>query len=340
MLSTGGCQCRRRRLSIREPTRPKCRSRSRLDRPINRAAGAVPARSRRRASGAYRTVRCRRSCGSRLVDSTHGGTDPFVNGAWAAAVPFHLWRRRCVAAGDRTVNEVKKKFAFWNSTSLLLLAVVGLFWWVNANLRPHGAKNPDELGTFTPPPTTTPRPSPAARLHNGDAGRLVDLDGLAILYPDVVDRLVRADGWFRTELALDEIAKELDVPPAKLALRGSTTRIDPDAVLFRVALGRLTEHSRAVSRERRAIEARIRSGFATDIYEWVTSERSFTIRSLTNPSSEEKAILDAISRAVHGVPAPRGVKIKAVGIWRVPEPDLAPSVFTGGSLPREEPAGE
>jgi hypothetical protein len=175
-------------------------------------------------------------------------------------------------------------------------------------------------------------------MHNREAGRQVDLDGLAVVYPDAVDRLVRADGSFCTDLSLDHMAKILNVPAATLAKAGSTSGIDPDAVLFRAALGRLSEDSKARSRARRVTEARERRGSLTDVYEWVTSERSFTLRALTEPSPEEKAILDAISRAARGVPTPVGQKIKAVGFGRVPEPTEAPFVLTGGLLPREEPS--
>jgi hypothetical protein len=236
------------------------------------------------------------------------------------------------------VNDFKKKLALWNWAGFPLLAAVGLFWWAGADLLDGTARDQNELDArFSPPSPECPKPSHIAVLYNREAGRFVDLDGLAVAYPDPIESLVRDDGSFRTDLSLAEMAKIVKVPAAKLAKGGSTTRIDPEAVLFRVALGRLTEDSKARSRERRAIDTARRQAISLDVYEWITSERSFTLRALTNPCPDDKAILDAISRAVRGVPAPAGDKIKAVGSWAVANLHEAPFIFTGGFLPREEP---
>ncbi len=160
-----------------------------------------------------------------------------------------------------------------------------------------------------------------------------------MVYPDEVNPLVRDDGSFRTDLPLNDMAKILNLPAATLAGRGSPTKIeiDPDAVLFRVALVGLTEESRTHCREVRRIAARVRWEVSPEVYEWVTSERNFTLSTLTNPNPEQKTILDAISRAARGMTAPQGRKIRAVAYWRVSEPGEPAFAIPAGFLPREEP---
>jgi hypothetical protein len=238
------------------------------------------------------------------------------------------------------VNGFKKTIALQNAGGLLLVAAVGLFWWAGAGLLPAMSRNQNELDArFSPALPQTPQPSQAAVTLNREAGRPVDLDGLAVVYPDEVDQLVRHDGSFRTDLAREDMAKILNLTPAKLASSGSPTKvdIDPDTVLFRVALGRLTEESKTQCREIREIAAREHWEVSPEVYEWVMSERTFTMSALTNPNPEQKMILDAISRTARGLPAPQGRKIRAVACWRVPRPGESAFAFTAGFLPREEP---
>jgi hypothetical protein len=236
------------------------------------------------------------------------------------------------------VNGFKKEILLRNSGGLSLVAAVGLFWWAGTGLVPVTGPDQSEVdASFAQARAKATRSSQAAVTLNREAGWPVELEGLAIVYPDEVNPLVRDDRSFRTDLTLAEMAKILNLPPESIAMRGEVTRVDPDAVLFRVALGRLSEDSKADCREVRAIAARERWEISPEVYEWVASEQNFTLRALMKPNPEQQTILDAIGRAARGETSPPGVKIRAVACWRAHQPGDFSFLFTGGCLPREQP---
>jgi hypothetical protein len=164
----------------------------------------------------------------------------------------------------------------------------------------------------------------------------VDLDGMAVAYPEEVDRLVRADGSFRTDLSLEEMASALRISRRTIAKPARAKELDPEAVLFTVVTGRVTEESKAQSRRMRAIEVRERRGKFVGSYEWVTAEVPFSRSALEHPSNDQRAILEAISHSARVVPRQPGGKINAVAVSSAPEggrPGLFG--FAGGFLPLE-----
>jgi hypothetical protein len=229
----------------------------------------------------------------------------------------------------------------WNSVGLLLLAAVLAFIGLAAELarQQAGLKADGQKDGYSPPLPNVPPLSRAVIRNNIDAAlkRPANLDGKAVGYPAEVDHIVREeDGLFLLDLSLDEMSNKLRVARSRIAKRGSPGEIDPDAVLFVVVVGRVTEPSKANARYLRKKEAIERLGMSEGGYDWDTAEVAFTLRALRQPNAEQAEILEAISRSARILPRVPGLKINAVAVQSVAEGGRPePFGFTGGFLPLE-----
>ncbi len=136
----------------------------------------------------------------------------------------------------------------WNSVGLLLIAATCLLWWIGRDQRSSSdGRNNDELTGYSPPPPGMPRQRRAdANNRNAELGLAVNLDGIAVLYPELADGLVAPDGRFRTELSLLEMSRVLQIDPLSIAKTGTTDEVDPGAVLFTAVTGTLTDRVKAL----------------------------------------------------------------------------------------------
>jgi hypothetical protein len=225
----------------------------------------------------------------------------------------------------------------------VVLVVVALFGWLSNQVAHRATQNQvDEQTRYSPPLKEMP-PRSREAIINEDAAALhveVDLDGTAVVYPEQVRGLVRSDGSFRTDLTLEELARVLNLNARRIATQDSR-RINPDAVLFKVRIGRLTENSRASARRHREMEALERRGLPFGGYEWASGEESFTLNSLRRPTAAQQAVLNAISRSARLLPRQPGARINAVALEslsKAAEPQ--PFEFSAGLLPLEAARGD
>jgi hypothetical protein len=183
-----------------------------------------------------------------------------------------------------------------------------------------------------------PKPSRALVSNNKAAALLlpVNLEGAAVAYPQEVAALVDANGKFRTELSLDELARVLSIDPQTIADRGSKNEIASEAVLFRALTGRLSERAKARSRRRRETELHGLQPVLAEPDEWVMVYVPFSLNSLRHPNPEETVILDAISRSARDLVREPGAKANAIPVPPVHEGGrFASFEFAGGYLPLE-----
>ena len=157
----------------------------------------------------------------------------------------------------------------------------------------------EAISGYSPPSESIRKPSRAAANNNKSAERKlqVNLEGTAVVYPEEVDALAAADGSFRTELSLNEMASALRIDPKSIANPRSKHEIDPEAVLFKAVTGRLTDQAKARSRWMREIELRGGPAASTAGCEWVTVEFPFSLNALKHPNRDQKVVLDAISHS-------------------------------------------
>jgi hypothetical protein len=181
-----------------------------------------------------------------------------------------------------------------------------------------------------------PAQSPTVANNNMIArlGWAPNLDGTAIAYARQADRLVEG-GQFRTDLSLDQTARALEISPSSIANPRSPSEIDPDAELFRLQSGVLTEKSKESTR---TSERQLLAGTLSDfiVNEWVITEFSFTLNRLKQPSDQEKEVLSAIARAASEIMPGPDDKVRAVGVPR-DALEGGPVVLTYGMLPRSIP---
>jgi hypothetical protein len=176
-----------------------------------------------------------------------------------------------------------------------------------------------------------------ATVTNAAAGYVRDLEGIAVAYAAEADRLVDHDsGRFKTDLTLAEMTVALDVDRETIAANDGT--ISPDAPLFRAQSGVLTAEAKKLSRETRRKQAS-RGEKPWYVYsEWMIRHHVFTLNKLSKPSAEEKAILDAISRAALATPLLPGQGIRATAVERSALELL--SAVGAGMLPVEAAHGQ
>jgi hypothetical protein len=164
-------------------------------------------------------------------------------------------------------------------------------------------------------------------------GLVGDLDGTAVAYAHEAERLV-ADGRFRIDLPLEQMASLLRISPDLLANPQAPAEIDPNAELFRAQAGTLTDKAKELSRKLR--KQQVLAGNKPDavVESWVITDFSFTLNRLRHPNEQENVVLSAIiSATAETMPRP-GDKIRAVG---VSGGDLAPGriALAVGLLPLE-----
>jgi hypothetical protein len=203
----------------------------------------------------------------------------------------------------------------------------------------HGASRSsetDRIDIFPGREAPLPRLPPESRTvaNNNMIARLgwaPNLDGTAIAYARQADRLVEGGG-FRTDLSLDQTARALEISPSSIANPRSPDEIDPDAELFRVQSGVLTQKSKESARRS---ERQLLAGMLPDpiVNEWVITEFSFTLNRLKRPSDEEKEVLSAIARAASEIMPGPDDRVSAVGVPRGAL-EASPVALTYGMLPR------
>jgi hypothetical protein len=216
-----------------------------------------------------------------------------------------------------------------NSARALLIGSAAIFWWL-------GCESARRLGRYSPPSVAMPKPSQTVVNNNNAAALLlpVNLEGIAVVYPEQVDALVGSDGRFRTALSLDEIARALSIDPQSIARAGSKNEIDPDAVLFKVVTGRLSNRAKARSRRLRETEYEVIQPALSEPDDWVTAEVPVSLNMLSHPDYSHQQILEAISRSARGLIRQPGAKLNAVPLLRAVR-HAETIVFAGGYLPLE-----
>ena len=147
-------------------------------------------------------------------------------------------------------------------------------------------------------------------------GLLANLDGLAIVYPLEVDKIVAADGTFRTDLSPQHMASILRIDPRPISANASEHEIAADATLFKAVVCTLTDESKAFIREFRKSQQRKGLPPNGGGGEFTRKEIAFTLNDIGNPDDQRKMILTAISRAARGVMPVGGEQARAVGIAR------------------------
>ncbi len=165
-------------------------------------------------------------------------------------------------------------------------------------------------------------------------GLVADLDGKVIRYPEELVKLVAHDGSFRTNLSLAQMAGILRIDPRTIAKKDSPNEIDPGAVLFKVAVGTLSERSKAFLRKERATKHRESRPVDMPVDEFIREDASFSVNSVKHPDDDRKMILAAISRAVREVMPQPGEKARAIVISREAI-ESGPDDFLPGYLPLE-----
>jgi hypothetical protein len=229
------------------------------------------------------------------------------------------------------------RLAKYNSLGFLLLGAVLLFCWTGNVYLPRGGKaDAGEKAGYSPPLESVPAPSEAAKNNNATAALHIpcDLEGTAVLYPATVNDLVQPNGSFRTDFALGELATIMKIDPQTIARKGSTVEIDPDAVLFGVVTGRLTDTAKAQSRRVREIEVTKGMPPSAVADGWERTKLTFSLNKLIHPTEYEKSVLDAISRSARAIKREPGAKINAVPVSL--DRELEQPTFQGGDLPLEE----
>jgi hypothetical protein len=254
---------------------------------------------------------------------------PWITGFGRVVRSSGGWGRRIYAL----------RFARWRSTGTLLVGMAGLLWWLSGEYAHRFDQNRiEEKAGFSPPSERIPKLSRAV-VNNNEAALLqlpVNLEGTAVAYPEEVDGLVGADGEFRTDLSLSEMASVLRIDPQTIPQRGSKTEIDSKAVLFEAVTGRLSERAKAKSRRMREIERREGRPVSAFGHEWVTVAFPFSVTTLNHPNHEEQVVLDAISRSARGLKREPGAKTNAVPLPSVRQGGRFRGFeFAGGYLPLE-----
>jgi len=125
-------------------------------------------------------------------------------------------------------------------------------------------------------------------------------------------RLVAVDGSFRTNITLAELAAVLRIDPGTIAKKDASNEIDPAAVLFKVAVGTLSERSKALLRKERTTMDREPRPPDLLVDEFIREDISFTLNSLKVPDDDRKIILVAISQAARQVRHQPGEKVRAI----------------------------
>ncbi len=224
-----------------------------------------------------------------------------------------------------------------------LVAAVGLFWWLGqSHAKRPGDTASDLEASYSPPAEGAPELSRAAIMNNQAAALKLapDLEGTAVIFPELVAGLIDPGGSFRTNDSLEQMAAILKVDPQAIRKKNAA-EIDPEAVLFTVVAGHLSERAKAQSREARAEQVRLGCPPWATGHEWVTTAIHFTLSDLRHPNVEQKKLLDAISQAVLGELKQPGAKINAIALPMSQAEMRAESVaFAPGYLPLEAPAAD
>jgi hypothetical protein len=257
--------------------------------------------------------------------------DPKVPvGGWFGAVLRRRVHRHRRPSSSRGRGARIRRLAQWNSLGFLVLCGIGLLWWASDHLRQATGK-----ADYSPPLESVPKPTKEVDDINEivKQGYAPDLEGTIFVYWERLNALVRSDGSIRTDLSLHELARITGVKWEAIAKRGSTTEIDPSAVLFTVIIARQSERSKSQARQLREKQARLGMPRSAVGDEWVRTTAAFSLSDLRNPGPEQKQILEAISRKKLTPQRQPGAKINAVASPTAPE--VGELVLFGGDLPLE-----
>ncbi len=225
-----------------------------------------------------------------------------------------------------------------NFAALLMICIVALLWWASGKLpRPAAGNGNEPESDYSSPLKNGPLPLVTVMNERTAAlGLPVNLEGTVVAYPEAVGALVGADGGFRTDLSLSALATLLEVDPRTIARKGATTEIDPDAALFTVVTGRLSEPAKAHSRRLRAIEASQGRAPSGVVHGWLLNEMRFCLNALARPSLEQRPVLGAIRDSARGIPRRPGAKFNAISSAQLRDADQRKAFkFEAGNLPLE-----
>jgi hypothetical protein len=236
-------------------------------------------------------------------------------------------------------DSVRKQFR-WPSIDVRLLVLAGLALCLGTAVL-RRTKHTDLINAdYSPALETFPPASPGDINNNAIArmGLLPNLDGVAVLYPDVLKNLI-SDGRFRTDLPLPDITKILH--HGKIS--DNDNAIDRDAPIFSVIIGTLSEESKAYTRE--FWRTQQRNGLPPNggVGQFTRKRIVFTLNDLKQPDDERKLIIDAILRAERRAPLVIGYPARAIGVtqgeiesdsaglWAGNLPPVPPAIATAGS---------
>jgi hypothetical protein len=218
----------------------------------------------------------------------------------------------------------------------LLVGAVIAFWWGGARIREHTERDRSAQEARKPPRQRQHPQLAQTIVNNNKAAELQlppNLEGTAVIYPEEVDALVSPDGTFRTKFSVSELAGLLRVAPEQIAKTGSRDEIDPEAVLFNVVTGRLSEGAKTQARQIREIQARMGVVASAVGDEWVQTKIPCSLNALMHPNDDQKPVLEAICRSALCLPRQSGAKWNAVPLLFDREGNHA--TFCGGFLPLE-----
>lgn len=190
-----------------------------------------------------------------------------------------------------------------------------------------------------------PRDSPPPRQTELNNQRVAALgwvpngDGTAIRHPEEVMKLVTRDGKFRTELALEPLADLLHIDPRSISLQSFPGKLDPDAILFKVVVGKLSPESKRILRAKQQARRSGSPDAESVTYQFVQQNVCFTLNGLKHPDSNQEMILAAISRAAREIMPVPGEKARAIETSRATI-ESGNASFEVGYLPVVEDTGD
>jgi hypothetical protein len=168
----------------------------------------------------------------------------------------------------------------------------------------RGNVNVDVAAHYEPPSSEFPRPTQTAVNNNAimRMGLVGDLEGKAVAYASEAERLV-ADGQFRLDRSLEQMATLLHVHPGSIADPRSPGQIDPNAELFRAQAGTLAENAKVISHRQRAQQVRAGRRPSAVYGIWVITRYSFTLNRLKHPTDDVRAAAEIMPKPGDGVRA-------------------------------------
>jgi hypothetical protein len=220
----------------------------------------------------------------------------------------------------------------------------GLIWYISSRwLILPGTPKALELAGHVAPHADALPPNVFERMNTKRAALMLPpaLDGIAVVYCEKVAGLVADDGKFRTNLSARALASVLGVEPQAFGRKNAPSEVDPDVVLFTAVTGQLNAKAKALARQTRSHEQSEGRFVSASVDDWHKTLYPFTLRAIEIPTSEQRALLDAISLSARGIASIPGARINAVALFVAgPNVSLKEAVFAPGYLPLESPPAD